>query len=324
MKHTTRLPLLIMAIALLIACSGCMKVSMDLAVAPDGSSSGRMLAGIDASLAQAGETKSGPLAGLAGGAANWKTRDYREGNWLMTEAVGSAPPGRPLFPQDDDKAPQTTLTTSARRLSTRYNLSLVVPPPDKTMMGDPTEGVDEQMQALVKGMLASFELSFSLKAPGRVVATSGTVVGPGRAQWKLGFDDLGKSSLPDFTVTTELPNWTNLGRLADQLAYNGRLYDCAPRLAAALERGLLPNPPLNAAAAQKLAPEDYARLLEIIDKLDAAGRPAITENLIKKLELNRDETSAETIIRAHARVMKLDVRGLSDNAIGDALGQKLR
>ncbi|MGE5532531.1 MAG: hypothetical protein ACM3VW_10495, partial [Bacteroidota bacterium] len=164
----------------------------------------------------------------------------------------------------------------------------------------------------------------SLKAPGRVVSTTGTVVGPGKAQWKLGFDDLGKGKMPSFGVTTELANWTNIGRLADQLASNGRLYDCAPALAAALARGLLPNPAASTAAAQKLGAEDYGRLLEIIDKLDAPGRPAVTETLIKKLGLNRDDTSAEAIGKAHARVMKLDVRGLSDNAITDALAGKLK
>jgi hypothetical protein len=323
MRHTTRLLLVIVAIAVLIACSGCMKVSVDLAVAPDGSSSGRMLAGIDASLAQAGEELSHPLDGLTGG-GNWRSREYRQGNWLMTEAVGSATPGQPLFPEDEGEAPKTTLVTSDRRLSTRYTLSLIVPKPDTKMMKDPTEGTDEELKPLVKSMLSSIEISFSLRAPGQVVATTGTVVGRGKAQWKLGFDALGRGQMPKFALTTELANWTNLGRLADQLAHNGRLYDCAPRLAAALGRGLLPNPPLSSAAAQKLGAEDYARMLEIIDKLDAAGRPAITESLIKKLGLNGDETSAETIAKAHARLMKLDVRGLTDDAIGDTLGQKLR
>lgn len=314
----------ILTIVLLITCSGCMKVSMDFAVAPDGATTGRMTAGINAVLAQSGEGVSGPLEGLAAGATNWRSREYREGDWFITEAVGVAAPGQSLFPQSDGEAPKLTTAKSARRLSTRYALTLTVPPPDKEMLQDPTENVDAQMQALVKSMLASFELGFTLEAPGKVISTTGAVVGPGKAHWQLGFDDVQTGRLPEFTVTSELTNWANVGRLADQLAYNGRLYDCAPRLAGALERGLLPNPPLNVAAEHKLQPPDYAMLLEIIDKLDASGRPAITESLIKKLGLNRDETSAETIAKAHARLMKLDVRALTDGAIVDALGQKLR
>jgi hypothetical protein len=324
MKKAQRQLLTAVAVALLITCSGCMKVSMEIGAAPDGSSTGRVVAGVDASLAQGGETVGGPFSGLTNSGSNWKSREYREGNWLMTEAVGSAAPGQALFPEGDGETPKTTVTTSARRLSTRYTLSLIVPPPDKEMMSGPTEDMDAQTQALVKSMLSSFEISFSLKGPGRVVSTTGTVVGPGKAQWKLDFDDLGKGKMPNFAVTTELANWTNIGRLADQLASSGRLYDCAPALASALARGLLPNPPANTAAAQKLGAEDYGRLLEIIDKLDAPGRPAVTEAMIKKLALNGDDTTAEAIAKAHARVMKLDVRGLSDSAITETLGGKLK
>ncbi|MGE5532702.1 MAG: hypothetical protein ACM3VW_11385, partial [Bacteroidota bacterium] len=152
------------AVALLITCSGCMKVSMEIGVAPDGSSTGRVVAGVDASLAQSGETVSGgPFGGLTNSGGNWKSRENREGNWLMTEAVGSAAPGQALFPESDGEAPKTTVTTSARRLSTRYTLSLIVPPPDKEMMSGPTEDMDAQTQALVKSMLSSFEIIFSLK-----------------------------------------------------------------------------------------------------------------------------------------------------------------
>lgn len=314
--------LLVVLLAVVIGCvSGCVRMSIDLAAAPDGSTTGRIVAGVDASLAQGQESKS-PFTELTQSGSNWKSREYREGNWLMTEATGSAPAGQALFPVDEEgDAPQSKLAASAHRLSTWYTMTLEMPPMAQEMAKPPTD-MDAQTEALVKGMMGSFEISFSLQAPGRVVATTGKVVAPGKAEWHMGFEELGSKKLPDFRVVTELPNWSNIGRLSDQLAYTGRLYEAAPKLAAALQRGLLPNPPIN--ASEKLAAEDYARLLEIADKLDTAGRPGVTESVMGKLRLNTDETTAAAIAAAHARVMKMDVNALSYRAISGALLSELK
>lgn len=314
----TKAGIVVLMTLLLAACSGCMKIGVEIAAAPDGSTSARLNAGMDASLAAAGETTKNPFSELSEAGGNWKTREYREGNWLMTETVGSAAPGQSLFPETEKETPKTTLTASVHRLSTQYTLTLQMPPTPGGIGGVPADA-DEQTQALVKSMLASFEMKFALKGPGRVVATSGKVSGPGKAEWRLGFDELNSKKLPDFRLVTELPNWTNIGRLADQLAYTGRMDNAAPKLAAAVARGLLPNPPVQADRTDKLKPEDYAKLLEIIDKLDVSGRAAVTDSVVAKLKLNTDTTTAAQIAAAHERVLKLDINGLTSSAVGAAL-----
>jgi len=324
MRQKSKVMIIVVLAALVLACSGCMKITMDFAAAPDGSSSVKMLIGIDSSLAAAGNasvTKGGPLSDIPKDNPNWTSREYKEGTWDMTEAIGHAGPGAALMPGEG--APTPKLVSVARRLSTRYTLSLKMPetPGDMTQ---PKEGTDAQGEAIGKALMANFQISFSLTAPGRVVETNGKIAGPGKAEWKLGINDLNNKEQPDFRVVTELPNWTNLGRLADQLAYTGRLNGAAPKLAAAVERGLLPNPRVDTKAPDKLKPEDYAKLLEIIDKLDVAGRPAITNSVIGKLKLNDDGTSPKTIAEAHARVMKLDVSGLASTSIAGALLEELK
>lgn len=294
----------------IVCCSGCIRMSMEIAAAPDGSTSGRIVAGVDASLTQGKETKN-PLAELTQGGAAWKTREYRDGDWQMTEATGLAPAGKTLFPATDKEAPQVKLVATPHRLSTQYALTLLVPPSAQEMSKPPTD-LDQQTQALVKGMLANFQIGFALQAPGRVVATTGRIVGPGKAEWKLGFEELSTKKLPDFRIVTELPNWSNLGKLGDQLAYDGRLYEATPKLAAALHRGLLPNPTIS--AGEKLSAEDYARLLEIVDKLDASLRPSLTNSIIARSGLSSDDVSSETIRKARERVMKADIGALVDKA----------
>lgn len=322
MRRNDKAMVIIIAAALALTCSGCMKIAMDFAAAPDGSSSVKMLIGMDSSLAETGNAKmSGPLSDLPKNDPNWTSRQYKEGTWDMTEAIGHAGPGQVLMPGEGAPAPK--LTSAARRLSTRYTLTLKMPQTPGGMSSAP-EGADEQMQAMAKAMMANFQINFSLTAPGRVVETTGKIAGPGKAEWKLGIVDLNNKEQPEFRVVTELPNWANLGRLADQLAYTGRLNGAAPKLAAAVERGLLPNPLVSTSATDKLKPADYANLLEIIDKLDVSGRPAITDSVIGKLGLNGDGVSAKTIAEAHARVMKLDLNGLASQAISGALLEELQ
>lgn len=310
MSNFTRCAVVVLLALGLVFCSGCFRMSMEIAAAPDGSTSARILAGVQASLTQDKETKN-PFADMTKGGANWKSREYRDGDWLMTEATGSAPAGKSLFPADDKEAPQVKLVASPRRLSTEYAMTLQVPPSAQEISKTPTD-MDEQTQALVKGMLGGFQISFSLAAPGRVVATSGKVVAPGKAEWKLGMDDLNAKKLPEFRLVTELTNWSNLGKLGDQLAYTGRLYEATPKLAAALQRDLLPNPRAN--ASDGLQPEDYARLLEIIDKLDSSLKPSLTDSIIARTGLNSDIVSPASIQKAHERVMKADFGALVGKA----------
>jgi len=51
----------------------------------------------------------------------------KDGTWEMTEAIGNAGPGQSLFGDAKD-APALKVSSSARRLSTRYTVALALPP----------------------------------------------------------------------------------------------------------------------------------------------------------------------------------------------------
>lgn len=326
MRPTYRVAGLTLVAVALAACTGCMRIGVEVAVAPDGSSKARLQAGLDASLAAMSQaTSSSPFSGLAGKQGNWKTREYKDGNWLMTEATGSAGPGESLFPAGEEDTPQLKLQTQAHRLSTRYTVRLQVPPIDPgALKPGGGEGEDEQMKQLVGAMMSTFQVSFTLRGPGRVVATTGKAVGGGAAEWRFGIADLDNKKQPDFTLVTELPNYANLGRLADQLAYTGRLYEAGPKLIAAQERGLLPDPPASTSASEKLQAADYAALLEIIDRLDSAVKPAVTGRLLSQLGLSADDVAPATIAAAHARLMKGEAGRVADDAAAAGLLELLR
>jgi hypothetical protein len=322
MTNFSKLGALALAAALALFASGCMKARIEVAAEPDGSTSGKVTVAMQAALTQGQEKMQNPLSDMVKSGANWKTREYQEGDWQVTEATGATGPGQQLFPAAD--APKTKLVTVAHRLSTRYTVTLKVPPQPAEATKLPTDANDKQGQALAKMMLSNFEVSFAVSGPGRIIATTGKIIGPNTAEWRLGFDDVSAKTLPEFTATTELTSWTSLGKLADQLALKAHQYDAAPKLAAALRRGLLPDPATDTPAATKLWVEDYGRLLEIIDKLDASGQPTVTAAIIRQARLNADDTSAASIAAFYARVMKLDISALTEQATLSSLSEVLR
>jgi len=332
MKSWSRIPIVLAALALLM-CAGCIRLGVDVAVAPDQSSSARLLVGLDTSLGDMGAAGN-PFAELKQSAvgARWTVRDYTEGTWQMHEAVGQAGPGEPLFPDGGD-TPALRVQIAHRRLSTRYDITLIAPPPPTSDVAQPPAAAEDKpadqpapadmpdMGKLAESFMSGIEVRFALSGPGRVVATTGQAVGPGQAEWKLGLTELGekKTTGLDFRLTTELPNWLNIGRLADQLVMRGGPADAGSKLAAALARGLLPNPPASAAAADKLAAADYQRLLEIIGRLDGAVPAEVTDTILKQARLNDEGVSSAAIAAAHARLMKADVGELARQATIGAL-----
>ena len=298
-----------------LLCAGCIKVNMDVAVAPDQSTSARLALAVDTSLAEMaqGEGSFGGLKEAPG--KNWKTREYKEDGWSVTEALGHAGPGEALFPDEED-APKLRVQLAQRRLSTRYDLSLVTPPPPAQLTQPPGAGepaaapaeAGPDFSGLAASMVSEMQVRISLAGPGQVIATNGTVVAPGKAEWKLSLSDLqAKQTMPDFRLTTEIPNWSNIGHLASQLVMRGGPADAGSRLLSALQRGLLPNPPTSAAAADKLSAVDYLRLLEVIGKLDSGAGPAVTEVIVRQLRLSDEQVTAAKIATVHGKIMKLDV-----------------
>ncbi|MEN6303284.1 MAG: hypothetical protein ABFD96_11200 [Armatimonadia bacterium] len=307
MRHFAKVMAVGLSMIGIVLLSGCVKVGVDMTVAPDGSSSATMLMGIDKNLEEMGEATSNPFADLAKGpdAKRWKVREYTEGNWKMVEAVGKAAPGEKLFTDED--APKLTVRTGQHRLTTRYTLTLQAAMPEGIDEAPAAEG-DEQMAKLMGAMMGSMEFKFALTGPGQVVATTGTTTGPGRAEWNLGVKDLSGKAMPDFKVTTELVNWTNLGRLADQIAARGAMYDAGVRLADAVDRRLLPNPPANIMAKDKLGAADYEALLGIIERLDEQLSPEAVTAVLEKTGLSDEDVTPAKVQNAHARLTKADLQ----------------
>jgi hypothetical protein len=312
----------------LLLCAGCIKVNMDVVVAPDQSSRARLAVAVDTSLAEMseGEGSFSPLKEAPG--KNWTVREYKEDKWSVTEATGHAAPGEALFPDEED-APKLRVQLAQRRLSTRYYVTLAMPPsPLPAAPAAPAATAGEangpDLSGLAASMMGDMRLQVSLAGPGEVVATTGEVAGPGKATWQIALTDLqGKGALPDFRLTTELPNWLTIGRLASQIVAIGGPADAGSRLASALQRGLLPNPALAAAGAERLQPADYLRLVEIIGKLDAGAGPLITEAVVEQLRLNDEQTAPARIAATHAKVMKLDIGTTAEQATIRALATAL-
>jgi hypothetical protein len=157
------------------------------------------------------------------------------------------------------------------------------------------------LQGAVAAMLSGLEFRFALGGPGRVVSTNGTVAGDGLAEWRPAIREVESGKMPAMQVTTETINWTHLGRLADQIAGLGGGDAAGTKLADAVTRGLLPNPPVSDVGTGKLEAEDYMNLLTIIARLDDVLEPQETAEVMRELGLSSDGATPTQIAAAHAR-----------------------
>jgi hypothetical protein len=308
--------------ALAVPLAGCIKVDARFSLRQDMSVTGKMLVGLDTRLAgQSGMAQQGtPFGDLQKGpmAERWKVREYQEDGWQYSEAVGTSKPGEAIF-GDDPTVPKLQVRRTERRLTTRYELKLAVPPTPTEGLVPPAGAAGSEapagsaakdglpdMQALVASMMSGLQIKFGLQAPGRVVSTSGKAVGDGAAEWALGLSDLSGGKPKDMALETETPNWTNLGRLADQIMAQSEMYDAGTRLAVALRQDLLPNPPVGSAGETKLTATDYCRLLDIIRRLGEVLPAEDVAVVYKGLGLHEDSVSASRIAAVHGRAQAPD------------------
>lgn len=297
--------------------TGCVKIDAQFVAQPDLSVAGKLLLGMDAqlmqSMGQGGETpldelKSGPMGEL------WTVREFEEGGWQYAEATGKVPAGAALFGEDQG-APQARVRKVEHRLSTRYNVRMSLPQMPEgglTVPPEMLEGIEAgengmpDVQGLMQVMLSGLQLRFALGGPGRVVSTNGTVVGAGLAEWRPTMEALTSGSFSELEITTELTNWTHLGRLADQITGLAGDDSVGMRLAGAVNRGLLPNPPVSVIGVDKLGAQDYDRLLAIVARLDEVLGPTETAEVMNKLGLNADAATSAEIAAAYDRAQASD------------------
>ena len=317
-----RMAALLAISALTIPLAGCIKVDARFDLRQDMSVVGKMLVGLDTRLAgQGGMAQQGtPFGDLQKGpmAQRWKVRDYQENGWQYSEAVGASKPGETIF-GDDPGAPKLQARRLEHRLTMRYELKLAVPPTPTEGLVPPAGAAASEapagavgkdnlpnMQAVVEGMMSGVKIRFGLQGPGRTVSTTGQAAGEGAAEWTLGLADLSGGKPKEMVLETETPNWTNLGRLADQIMAQSDMYDAGTRLAAALRQALLPNPLVGSAGETKLTATDYYRLLDIIRRLGEVLPANDVAAVYKGLGLHEDSVSASRIAAVHGRAQAPD------------------
>jgi len=213
------------------------------------------------------------------------------------------------------------------RLSTYYVFVMELPAGEGEGAKEPPSGEgaadDEEsaaaMEAMMEGMLSSFKFDLTVHMPGRIVSTSGTRVDDNTVRFSLTMQDLNSDTRPRLTAISRLPNYTNLGRLSDQMIAAGGEYFTAARMVEYLNCGLLPDPPTEIDAKDKLGTADYAALAELIAVLDDQLAPGLTEAVIAKLGLNKDRVEPSRIRKAREAVRDADLRTLAVDAVLKAL-----
>lgn len=320
MQRHWRLVLPVLAALVVVPLTGCLKVDAQFVARPDLTVAGAIVIGIDARLAESMGPGATPFAELKSGALgkSWSVREFAQDGWRYAEATGVGVAG-PGFFGDSPEAPQLQVKRVLHRLTTRYTMVLLpaqVPPEALPAPAAPADGADDRqpempdLQKAVEAMMTGLELRLALGGPGHVVSTNGTMVGEGLAEWRPTVHDVTSGKMPTLEVVTETINWTHLGRLADQITGLGGGYAVGTKLADAVTRGLLPNPPVSALGSGRLEAADYNRLLAIIARLDEVLEPAETAMVMREAGLSSDSVISGQIAAAHAKTQAPDFTAL--------------
>ncbi len=308
--------LLSMGLLLLVATSlGCFKVDMDVTLKPDlGMEVGVKIA---APLEMADDMKiegSGDFAGME----NVKIEDTD--TMRIVSGTATVGPEEQLGPEEQAKM-QMMRQKVAHRLSTHYVFAMELPAGEETAPEEEESGdedtADEQeidaeaMAALMAGMMSSLKISVTVHMPGRIVATTGTRVDDNTVLFDMSMQDFAADTPTQVTAVSRLPNYTNLGRLADQMIAAGADADVAGRLTEYLNWGLLPDPPVQTDARYKLSAGDYRELAELIAMLDEQLAPGMSEAIITNLGLNKDRVDPAQIRKARQAADGADLRAMA-------------
>lgn len=326
----TKLTLLFSPVALvslLVLAPGCFMMEANITVNVDGSSDVELKVGAAAAIMDMQDEGEDPFAQIAEDLPEgWTVNPLESEEWRGVVISGRAPAGEALLPSPE-KAPSDIKLSVVRRLfSTDYVVDGVfsvqgapdqAPDAEAAAPGEPrivfTQlpdlGVQEQEEGegefdaeafaeLLGAMAVQPRISFSIKAPGTVVETTGAVNERGAAVWSFNVPGLmTEGPPPEFRVLlrTRLLNYANIGRLADRLAAEADMPDMAPMIADCVTRGLLPNPPRDDPARATFDVEAYVAALRIVTTLDRLLGPPTTARVIAGLKLNADDVTAKQL-----------------------------
>ncbi|GEM_PF-3947689 len=308
--------LLSWGLVVLVATSlGCFKVDMDVTLKPDlGMEVGMQIA---VPLEIANQMESADFGDLSG-MDEVKVEDTE--TMRVVSGIATVGAGEQLGPEEQAKM-QMMRQKVAHRLSTRYVFVMDLPTGEQLAPGqeetaekgaaDEEEPDFEGMAALMAGLMSSLKITLTAHMPGRIISTSGTRRDDHTALFEMSLQDFAAEAPRQLTAVSRLPNYTNLGRLADQIIAAGGDPEVAARLAEYLDWGLLPDPPVQTDVKYKLSADDYRQLAELIARLDEQLAPGMTEAVISKLGLNKDRVEPAQIRKARQAADSTDLRAMA-------------
>lgn len=211
------------------------------------------------------------------------------------------------------------------RLSTQYMVGMELPKMDEAMGEGPAptqpapdaespEDAEAQRQQeeaigmMMSGMMSSFEYNLEITLPGTITTTSGEHIAPDTVRYAFNWKEMSEQQDGKLLVTSRVPNYTRIGRLADQMVAAGADPLIGLQLIQYVNDGLLPDPPVDVDADTKLSADDYLKLTEIIQALDAQLQPQVTTGIITETGLNSNDVTHEQVSRAHKAIEKLDLQ----------------
>lgn len=343
--RTSRIVLLVSALAALSVAGGCMFVDAEFSMAPDGATSARMEAGMLRSMME--QAEDGDLATdlsemFAEG--RWtELEEFDRGQWHVKAWEGEAASGERLFVEAED-APSPQFGIERHALTTVYTFELALPEDVMETETQPTvegeggaeveaedgaeievEGM-EQMGAAMGEMMAMVMssgqsgLRFSVRLPGEITSTTGERVAAGRVRWRM---DLTEEEAPPgpLQATSRLPHWPNIGRLGGQLADAGR-WELVPALIEGVRRGVVPDPLTENPTEAEFDAALYAQLLEIMVALDVAVGEPVASEVMTTLGLHGADVDPALVGEVHERVTAEDFGAqIESNVTEDVLSR---
>ena len=344
-----------------VACSlalvpGCFFVEGNVKVNVDGSAEVEMSVAVSQALAELSEGDADPFGEFQEGMPeNWTAEPLEEEGRKGVVVRGTAPAGGQLIPQGEGEESNVNVRIVKRLLSTEYVVEGTVSMGDVSKdeaeeaaastgtivftqareeeENEETEGWDDELgdagemfnpealMGLFAGGAQQPQVSFSVKAPGTLVETTGTPTDDGAAKWVLDITSMmGREEPPTLEVLlrTRLLNHQNIGRLADRLAAERDMPDMAALIGDYVMRGLLPNPPKEAPLKAGLDAEAFENAIKTIVAFESVIGEVPTARVVNGLKLNADDITARRLRETWELVADMDEEELVE-VVGEAV-----
>ncbi len=308
----------VIALAMILMVCGCFKATTRVAVKPD--------LGVDFSVTMAvpkqfaEKMSEEPQEDMKMD----EVKTYTEGDWYYIEGKKSVAGTKEL--QIPSAAEATFMRSKQEhRLSTRYMMGMELPKMDEAMGQTPApaqpspdaespEDAEAQRQQeeaigmMMSGMMSSFEYNLEVTLPGTITTDAGEHIAPDTVRYAFNWKEMSQQEDGKLLVTSRVPNYTRIGRLADQMVAHGAASLIGLQLIQYVNDGLLPDPPVDMEADRKLSADDYLKLTQIIEALDAQLQPEVTTGIINETGLNRNDVTHDHVSKAHKAIQAMDLQ----------------